>query len=124
MAGGMGAIRSSAGYVWSRSSCSHEGKVMLDDVASIIGAIGACITAVGVILVAWWTYRGRERTAKAAEAAEAEVAAEHNTATLVATQAGIYELGRRIDGRMDELLMSARESGHAAGVAEEKANTQ
>lgn len=97
---------------------------MIDDVASLVGAIGSVITAVGVIVVGWWTYRGKERAAKATEAAEAaQKAAEANTRALVATRDGIYELGKRIDGRMDELLISARESGHAAGMAEQKGNT-
>lgn len=95
------------------------------DAAGLITAVGTVITALGVILVGWWTYHAKVQASRTeTKAKEAKDAAEASLAKLVATEAGIYELGKRIDGRMDELLVSARESGHTAGMAEQKANRE
>ena len=89
------------------------------DLPATITAIGALVTALGVILVAYWAYRGKERASKAADlAADAKK-------EIVAVGDKLYLLDKRVDGRLTELLAQARAEGvsnanlaRAEGVAQ------
>ena len=72
--------------------------------ASTITAVAAVLTALGAILGAYWAYRARQAT-------------KLNEARIVETQGGIYELGQKLDGRLEELLRISRAAARAEGVA-------
>lgn len=93
--------------------------------AETLTALAAVITAVGVIVIGFLTYRRTSRAdtvaAKAADAAvQAQSAAMDAKAAVVETKDGIYQIGKRIDGRMDELLAAAKATAHAAGMLEQR----
>ena len=86
-----------------------------EDIASldwvgIITAVGACITAIGVILAGFWSYRSKQKAAIAAEKAEA------NGAKIVELDGKLYQLGANVDGRLTELLRTSTAAAHAEGV--------
>lgn len=73
------------------------------DLPATITALASAIAAVGVILAAWWAYRAKERASEAAD-----------KITIIGSE--VYELGKRVDGRLTELL-TAQAQKH---MAEEK----
>lgn len=90
-----------------------------------------------VAAAAWYVARQNSAKAEAARLA-ALAAAEHATeaavlaaaakADIVQTKDGVFELGKRVDGRLEELLQTTREAataaGLAAGIAQERASPQ
>jgi hypothetical protein len=118
--------------------------VTVDDVIRLITVVGALIGAVAGVVAAVSAYRNgqaandaKTKAALAAAAAQAakeaaqatreaaRIAAEEAKKELVATRDGVFEVGHRIDGRLDELLALTRSAGMAEGVikgtADEKA---
>jgi hypothetical protein len=97
---------------------------MTIDWPATITALGALVTAVGVIVIAFLNYR-RGIVADLAETVEKELLEAQN-AELVQTKGGIYQLGKKLDGRLQELLqlteISARAQGVLEGRAAQKAN--
>ena len=91
------------------------------DIPATITALGALVSAIGVILLAFWSYRAKERAAVAADKATvaAALAAESQKA-IIATKDGIFELGQRVDGRLSELLELTRTSAHAEGMEDQR----
>ena len=84
---------------------------MLTAVAAVVVALAALVGAVVTGLVA------RATSIRAANAAEgAKAAAEASHAEIVETKAGVFELGRQVDGRLSELLAQTRLSSRAEGV--------
>ena len=78
------------------------------DIPATITAIGALVTALGVVLIAYWSYRGKERASRAADlAADA-------TKAIVAIGDTIYLLDKRVDGRLTQLLEQVRSEGVVA----------
>ena len=68
------------------------------DIPATITAIGAVVAAVGVILTAWWAYRAKTQASEA-------------TAQITVVGKDVYELGKRVDGRLTELLDAAAAKG-------------
>ena len=90
----------------------------MSELAAIIAAIGGVVTAVGVILIAYWSYRGKERATAAARAAsDAATAAEESHKEIIAVGDKVFRVGEQLDGRLSELLASARLASRAEGVA-------
>jgi len=86
--------------------------VIITDLAGIIAAVGSVITALGVILVGYWAYKGKNR------ADDAKRASENNNARIVELDGKLYTLGVNVDGRLSELLRVSTEAARAQGVAE------
>ncbi len=83
---------------------------------SSLPAITSLVTAIGVIVIAYWTYRGKERAAKAAElAAERDREAK---AAIITVGDKVFEVGKALDGRLSQLLAEAKALAHAEGRAE------
>ena len=81
---------------------------MTADIPATITALGAFVTAVGVIVIAYWSYRGKERASRAADdAADAKK-------EIIAVGDKLYLLDRRVDGRLTELLEGIRAEGISA----------
>ena len=55
------------------------------------------------------------------DAAAAKIAAEESRAEIVATKDGVFELGRQLDGRLQELIRSQTELARAQGRIEGRA---
>jgi hypothetical protein len=88
-------------------------------IASVIAAIGLIVTGVLAYLARRATLAAAERATVAADAAvAAQLAAESSKKAIVATQDGIFELGKQIDGRLSELLKSSSALARAEGVAQ------
>lgn len=83
-----------------------------------------------VAIAAWYTARTNRRTAEATRIAaeRAEASAAESKSAIVRTEDGVHELGKRVDGRLEELLKmtetAARAAGMAAGIAQERADPQ
>jgi hypothetical protein len=96
------------------------------DVPATITAIAAVITAVGFIVTAILTFMNRRATMAARDratvAADAAVAAqtaiESSKRDLVETANGIFEVGKKLDGRLTQLLEAATALARAEGKAE------
>lgn len=88
-------------------------------IASVVAAVGLIVTSVLAYLSRRATQRAAERATIAADAAvAAQAAAEASKKAIVATQDGIFELGKQIDGRLSELLKSSAALARAEGVAQ------
>lgn len=92
----------------------------MEQIASIVAAITGLITAIGVIITALLAYRARMAATEAKQIA--------NDAKDAITEVGgnVYLLGKRVDGRLTELLKvnAAKASieitaAHAQGVKDE-----
>lgn len=83
----------------------------MSDLPSIISAIGGVITAIGVILIAFWSYRAKERVADAVKQGKL------NEAQIIAVGDTIYALGEKVDGRLTDLLRESKAASRAEGVA-------
>ena len=83
----------------------------MTEVPATITALGALVTAVGVILIAFWAYRAK---VKATEAADRTVKLDR---VLIDISDKVYALDERVDGRLSELLKSNREKSEALIVA-------
>jgi hypothetical protein len=60
--------------------------------------------------------------AEAVAAAEAaRLAAEQSKVEIIATKDGVFEIGKRVDGRLSELLTTAKALARAQGLAEGRA---
>lgn len=95
-----------------------------------IGGLAAFVTAVGTLVVGVRNSRKADdaalKAALAAErAADAKAAAEASQREIIATKEGVFEVGRQIDGRLSQLLETAKalakSEGRAEGVAEVEA---
>jgi hypothetical protein len=85
------------------------------DIATFVAALAAFVTATVGALVARSNNQRAVAAAKAAEAAKA--AAESAKADIIATKAGVFELGKQVDGRLSELLDVTRKASRAEGWA-------
>ena len=89
------------------------------DVPATIAAIGGIISAVGVILIAYWAYRGKVEAEKAAATArEAKQVTDDNNSRLVKVGDEVYRLGKQVDGQLTALLELTERAAHAAGKLE------
>ncbi len=93
---------------------------------AVLVAIIAAIPATVAVVIGLRNARSAAKAAAAAEAAK--LAAQTSQAEIVATRDGVFEVGKRIDGRLSELLetskAAARAQGHAEGVTAEQARTR
>ncbi len=80
------------------------------DLPATITAIGALVTAVGVILIAYWSYRGKEGASKAADLAN------DAKKEIIAVGNKVYLLEKRVDGRLTELIEGVRAEGVSASA--------
>lgn len=93
--------------------------------ADTLTALAAVIAAVGVIVTAVLSYLNRQAAADAKERADdaahaaqrATAAAEASQRAIVRTEAGVFELGKRVDGRLEELLKATADLARAEGMA-------
>jgi len=92
---------------------------MTIDWPATITALGALITAVGVIVIAFLNYRRAEHE-RVHRAAQEELLRDGNT-ELVRTNKGIFALGKQLDGRLQELLEVTESAARAQGVLEGRA---
>jgi hypothetical protein len=74
--------------------------------AEVIVAVATLVTALGAVIVAWRA---------AGRAKEAKDAADSNRLEIVATKDGVFEIGKRIDGRLTQLLKTTEELARAQG---------
>jgi len=89
------------------------------DIPATLTASAAVVTALGVILIAYWSYRGKERASKAADFAE------DATRAIVAIGDKLYTLDKRVDGRLTQLLEQVRSEGLiAADLARSEGRAQ
>ena len=89
------------------------------DIPATITAIGGTITAIGVILVAWWAYRGKVEAERAAAlAATAKLVTDDNNARLIVLDSKVFTLGKQVDGQLTALLQLTERAAHAAGKLE------
>jgi len=93
------------------------------DLPAVLTALGALVTAFGVIAIAYWSYRGKERAAAAVAAARAaEVAARESQAQIVAIGDKLYRVGDALDGQLTKFTKlveaDALARGNLAGRAE------
>lgn len=94
----------------------------MNDLAATITAVATLVAAIGALAVGWRNSRAaseaKARAAEAAFAAErAKEAAEASRREIIATKDGVFEVGKRIDGRLSELLKSATALARAEGIA-------
>jgi hypothetical protein len=91
-----------------------------------ITAVGGLVTAVGAIVIALRRTNGVKSAADAVAAAAATI--EESKAEIIATKAGVFEVGERIDGRLTQLLeetrANARAEGKVLGRDEERAEVE
>jgi CO/xanthine dehydrogenase Mo-binding subunit len=100
---------------------------------AILVAVIAAIPAVGAL----WVSRSNAAAAEAArlaaeaakeKAAEAAMLAADAQHAIIATKDGVFEIGKRLDGRLQELLKATQEAaeakGMAAGIAQERQDPQ
>jgi hypothetical protein len=89
------------------------------DVPATIAAIGAVISAIGVILIAYWAYRGKVEAEKAAATAlQAKSTTEDNNTRLIVLDQQVFKLGKQVDGQLTALLELTEKAAHAAGKLE------
>jgi hypothetical protein len=83
--------------------------------AALAAALGAFLTGLAALVVG--IRNGRK-------ADVAQQLTEQVRADLIQTRDGVYELGPKVDGKLDELLKAtqaaARAEGHIEGVADER----
>jgi len=89
------------------------------DWPATITALGALITAVGVIFIAFLNYRRADNEAVHRKAQE--LLLKQGNSELVRTNEGIFELGKQLDGRLQELLEVTESAARAKGVLEGRA---
>lgn len=90
----------------------------MPDLPATLTALGALVTAVGVILIAYWAYRSKERATRAVEAAaEAARLTAQGNEEIQLIHGEVREIGARIDGRLSELLKSSIAQARAEGIA-------
>lgn len=90
----------------------------ITELATLIAAIGALIVA---IMNARSASDARAKAVIAATAAEtAAVRAEEGKREVVIVHGEVVEVGKRIDGRLTQLLLLTEKAAHAAGVLEGK----
>lgn len=88
-------------------------------IASVVAAIGLIVTSVLAYLSRRATQLAAERATIAADAAvAAQTAAESAKKEIVATANGIFEVGKKLDGRLTELLASETALARAQGIAQ------
>jgi len=97
------------------------------DLPNSITAIATLIAAIGALIVTVrnGTKANDAKIAAATSAAAAEaakVAALDATKRIVQTQDGVFELGKRVDGRLSELLELTKKAAMAEGRLEGKAD--
>lgn len=83
-------------------------------------AVATLVTAAGAVLVGWRNSRkaddAREKAIIAAAAADhAKEAALASQREIVATKNGVFEVGKQLDGRLQELLKVTRTEAYARG---------
>jgi hypothetical protein len=109
----------------------------MTEIAPIILALATLVTAAGAFAVAWRNGQKADKAVVAAETAKeiaaekgaaavaaseaAKLAAEQSKVEIVATKDGVFELGKRVDGRLSELLETAKALARAQGLAEGRA---
>ncbi len=81
------------------------------DIPATITALGAFVTAVGIILAAYWSYRAKERATTAAQLGK------DNKDKIVELDGKLYKLGENVDGRLTALLASSVAAARAEGVS-------
>lgn len=96
------------------------------DVPATLNAIAGIGTPLGVILIGYWAYKGKadfesakidaEAARVAAEAAKADAALAR--ADMILTKDGVFEIGKKVDGRLSELIEEIKKSSKAEGKAE------
>ena len=91
----------------------------MTDVPGTITSISALVTAAGAVVIAWRRTNGVKAAKTAAEAAQ--TAAEESKREIVATKDGVFELGKRLDGRLQELLRVSNSLARAEGLIEGRA---
>jgi hydroxyethylthiazole kinase-like sugar kinase family protein len=92
----------------------------VNDLPGTLTAIGALVAALTAAFIA---YRNSRTTAEAKAAAlAAKLAAAESKTEIVATRDGVFELGKRVDGRLEELLELTKQSALAAGRLEGRAS--
>lgn len=80
---------------------------------AIIGAIsGGTVAIIGAIALAY-----RQSVEAKHLASDAKDAAESARVEIIATKNGIFEVGKQLDGRLSELLISSNAAARAEGVA-------
>jgi hypothetical protein len=80
---------------------------------AIISAIGGgTVAIIGAIALAY-----RQAVEAKTQATAARDATEENRKEIIATKTGIYEVGKQLDGRLTELLISSNAAARAEGVA-------
>jgi hypothetical protein len=110
------------------------------DLPATITALGALVTAVGVIVLGWLSYRAKAAASRAAEkatSAESEAIASRELldGKLIELDGKVFTLGRAVDGRLSKLLelaeanakireTSARAEGKLEGAADERASRE
>lgn len=77
----------------------------MSDLSAIITAIAALVAAFGGIVAAVLAHRARRKIEDAA-------------VDILVVKGDVHEVGRRIDGRLTELLSSTAKLAHAEGHAE------
>jgi hypothetical protein len=100
---------------------------MFTDLPGTLTAIATLIAAISAVVLTWRNAIRARKVQEAAVAAHeaalaAKTIAEASKAEIIAVQGGVYELGKRLDGRLEQLLKltdaAARASGRAAGILE------
>jgi len=81
------------------------------DWEAIFQQVSTIVTAVGVIVAAYYSYRAKQR------AANAETKVDETKVDLQVIQGEVHEVGERIDGRLSELLDASTKVARAEGVA-------
>lgn len=88
---------------------------ILANLPPIIAAIGTFLAAAGALIVA---LRNASRADRAADAAEAAALAAHNSeAQIMVVGKDVVEVGKRIDGRLTQLLAATAKASYAEGQA-------
>ena len=91
----------------------------MGDPVPVITAVTALVVAVGAFVLNLLRGQAAERAAVRAadEALAARVAIEESKAEIILVGDRVVEVGKQIDGRMEELLRAARAAARAEGVA-------
>jgi replicative DNA helicase len=115
------------------------------DIAATVSAVAALITAIGAFAVAWRNSKKADRAkveaavteqkrlsaieearvkaaVAAAAASAAKIAAEDSNARIIRIGDEIFQLGKRVDGRLSELLDATKAQAHAEGVTQGEAD--
>jgi hypothetical protein len=81
------------------------------DLPGTITALSLLVTAIGAILAAYWSYRAKQATK------DNKAAIDDTKTEIVATKAGLFELGKAVDGRLSKLLEVSISNARAEGIA-------